>query len=195
MSSSNKRLAVVLLALLLSACGDLTMRNQPKVDPLERSDAFAYDQSARPVVDHTVPREAPAERTWIETGTLEDGAIVVRMPQPVTAALLERGRDQFDVYCSPCHGVVGDGEGMVVRRGFPRPPSFHTEQLRQAPDGYFFDVITNGKGDMYAYGPQVEPADRWAIIAYIRVLQMSQHTPAETLSPAEEEALEEMEQP
>jgi mono/diheme cytochrome c family protein len=96
-------------------------------------------------------------------------------PLPLTLTTLARGRDRFDVYCAPCHSIVGDGDGMVVRRGFPRPPSYHTDRLRKAPDAHFYSVITNGYGVMYAYADRVSPADRWAIVAYIRALQLSQN--------------------
>ncbi len=95
-----------------------------------------------------------------------------------------RGQERYSIYCLPCHSAVGDGDGWIARRGFPHPPSYHEERLRQAPDRHFFDVITNGYGIMYSYADRVEPADRWAIVAYIRALQLSQHAPVDTL-PAE----------
>jgi mono/diheme cytochrome c family protein len=95
-------------------------------------------------------------------------------PRPVTLALLERGRERFEIYCVPCHSPLGDGDGMVVRRGFPKPASYHVDRLREAPDRHFYDVITQGYGIMYAYGDRVDPEDRWAIVAYIRALQRSQ---------------------
>ena len=97
------------------------------------------------------------------------------LPFPVTAEVLARGQQRFNIYCSPCHGEVGDGNGMIVQRGFKHPPSYHIERLRKAPIGYFFDVMTNGYGAMPDYAQQVPPADRWAIAAYIRALQLSQH--------------------
>src|SRR6185312_14393767 len=106
-------------------------------------------------------------------------------PYPVTASLLARGRQRFDIYCAPCHGALGDGDGYIVRRGFPSPPSYHIARLRNAPDRYFVDVMTNGYGLMYSYADRVSPADRWAIVAYIRALQASQHAAVAALSPAE----------
>lgn len=99
----------------------------------------------------------------------------VATPPPVDAALLARGSERYGIYCTPCHGLAGYGDGMIVQRGFPAPPSYHTDRLRQAPGRYFFDVITNGYGVMYPYAARVEPRDRWAIVAYIRALQESQH--------------------
>ena len=183
-------LLALLTLLLITACSDQAMmREQPAVQPYERSDVFAGSQSARPLPDHTVAREAPETLTWVETGE-QDGQLVTTMPLSITVELLARGQEQYQIYCSPCHGLAGFGEGMVVQRGFPHPPSFHSIRLREAPDGHFFNVITNGLGQMYAYGPQVEPTDRWAIIAYIRTLQLSQHAPAELLDPAAIENLE-----
>ncbi len=103
-------------------------------------------------------------------------------PLPPTAALLQRGRERFDIYCAPCHGRSGYGDGMVVRRGFPAPPSYHTDALRHAPDSHFYQVITHGYGVMYPYAARVSPRDRWAIVAYIRALQLSQHAPRDVLT-------------
>jgi len=103
------------------------------------------------------------------------------MPYPVTRAILERGRERFTIYCQPCHSPVGDGDGLIVRRGFPAPPSFHIERLRKAPDRHFFEVITGGYGVMYPYADRVSPEDRWAIVAYIRALQLSQGAKAAEL--------------
>jgi hypothetical protein len=96
-------------------------------------------------------------------------------PYPVTMQLLLRGRQRYEIYCMPCHSAVGDGDGLIARRGFPHPPSYHDERLRQAPDRHFFDVVTNGYGVMYPYADRVDAPDRWAIVAYIRALQLSQH--------------------
>lgn len=184
-------LLALLALLLLSACSEQAMmREQPKIEPLEPAAAFAYEQSVRPLPDNVVPREAATTLTWVETGE-ENGQLVATMPLSVTTELLARGQEQYNIYCSPCHGLAGFGEGMVVQRGFPEPPSFHSIRLREAPDGYLFEVITNGLGQMYGYGPQVEPVDRWAIIAYVRTLQLSQHAPAELLTPVERERVDE----
>ncbi len=103
------------------------------------------------------------------------------MPYPITMALLRRGRERFDIYCAPCHSPVGDGDGMVARRGFPHPPSYHSDRLRSAPDRHFYDVMTNGYGVMRSYADRVPPEDRWAIVAYIRALQLSQYARVEDL--------------
>jgi mono/diheme cytochrome c family protein len=105
----------------------------------------------------------------------------VKNPYPVDAALLRRGRERFDVYCVPCHSPLGDGDGVVAQRGFPHPPSYHSARLRSAPDRHFYDVMTNGYGIMYSYADRVTPAERWAIVAYIRALQLSQHASAAKL--------------
>ena len=110
-------------------------------------------------------------------------------PPPLTLALLQRGQQRFRIYCTPCHSELGDGNGMVVQRGFPHPPSYHIDRLRQAPTQHFYDVITDGHGVMYSFAARVAPRDRWAIAAYIRAVQLSQHARADDLSPAERQAL------
>jgi len=113
-----------------------------------------------------------------------------KIPMPITRALLNRGRERYNIYCSPCHDFTGNGNGMIVQRGFLAPPSYHTDRLRNAPDRHFFDVITNGYGAMYSYGDRVPVSDRWAIVAYIRALQLSQNTPAKTLGTDETKKVE-----
>lgn len=103
------------------------------------------------------------------------GATMTRFPFPITKKVLLRGQERYDIYCSPCHGMTGDGDGMIVRRGFSQPPTYHQDRLRKAPVGHFFDVITNGYGAMYPYGSRIEPEDRWAIVAYIRTLQLARN--------------------
>lgn len=168
----------VLLALAAGMAGVLACRNdmadQPKLKPLARSGFFPDDRASRPLVEDTVPRGPLRADTLLETGK-QNGAIADVFPFPVTAAVLERGQQRFDIFCSVCHGLTGDGDGMVVQRGFKRPPSFHADRLRQAPAGHFFDVMTNGFGAMYDYRSRISPEDRWAIVAYIRALQLSQH--------------------
>jgi mono/diheme cytochrome c family protein len=149
------------LALLLSGC-EQQMANMPRYDPEEPSALFADGSSARPPVGGTVTREA-------DLTPMPD-----RNPYPLNIALLQRGQERFDIFCSPCHSVAGDGDGLVARRGFPHPPTFHQDALRRAHDRHFYDVITNGYGVMYSYADRVPPADRWAIVAYIRALQLSQ---------------------
>ena len=158
----------LLLLLLLAGC-DQDMARQPRYDPLEASRQFADGSSARAPVKGTVARDADLSPR------------PEKIPLPVTMATLERGRQRFDIFCSPCHGRTGDGHGMVVRRGFPAPPTYHQDRLREAPDSHFYDVITNGYGAMYSYAARVSAADRWAIVAYIRALQLSRHAPVAAL--------------
>jgi len=149
------------------------MQDQPKYIPLRASEFFADGRSARPIPEGTVARgELRADKVFY-TGKKGD-QFVDRLPFPVTREVLDRGQQRFNIYCSPCHGRLGNGLGMIVRRGLKRPPSYHIDRLRQAPVGYFFDVITNGFGAMQDYSAQVAPRDRWAIASYIRVLQYSQ---------------------
>lgn len=149
------------------------MQDQPKYIPLRGSDFFADGRSARPIPEGTVARgQLRADKVFF-TGKTGD-KFVDQIPFPVTRQVLERGEQRFNVYCSPCHGRLGNGLGMIVRRGLKRPPSYHTDRLRGMPVGYFYDIITNGFGAMQDYSAQVAPRDRWAIAAYIRVLQYSQ---------------------
>ncbi len=168
----TKILAIVLLALSASACRH-DMQDQPKYIPLRPSDFFTDGRSARPVIAGTVARGELHEDQALYTGKV-DGKSVVDFPVPISRDLLLRGQERFNVFCSPCHDRLGNGLGMVVRRGFRRPPSYHTDRLRQLPVGDIFDVITNGFGAMPDYAAQIPPRDRWAIIAYVRVLQYSQ---------------------
>jgi mono/diheme cytochrome c family protein len=153
------------------------MHDQPKYKPFRESEIFPDKRSARPFVPGTVARGTLREDAAFFTGKVGK-EFVAEIPVKVTAELLERGQTQFQVFCSPCHGRTGRGDGMVVQRGFKKPPSYHTDQLRQMPIGYFYDVITNGFGAMSDYAAQVPPADRWAIAAYVRTLQYSQYAPA-----------------
>lgn len=168
--------ACALAACALSACRQ-QMADQPRHNPLSASEFFEDGRSVRSLVEGTVPRGS------LDDDFLDVPAGAVAFPIPVTEELLARGRERFDIFCSVCHGLLGDGNGMIPRRGFRHPPSYHTERLRSAPAGHFYDVITHGLGAMPDYASQVPPRDRWAIIAYIRALQLSQHTPARELSP------------
>jgi mono/diheme cytochrome c family protein len=154
------------------------MHNQPKYRPLRPSALFADHSSSRPLVEGTVARGALNEDEALFTGKV-NGAAVAEMPFQITEADLTRGQERFNIYCSPCHDQTGNGRGMVVQRGYRQPPSYHIERLKQAPVGYFFDVMTNGFGAMPDYRAQISPRDRWRIVAYIRALQMSQPTAAE----------------
>jgi mono/diheme cytochrome c family protein len=150
------------------------MHDQPKYVPLRQSTFFGDERSARPLVPGTVARGQLHEDTLLYTGKV-NGADATVFPFAVDTQVMARGHERFDIYCSPCHGRTGQGDGMVVRRGFRRPPTFHQDRLRNAPVGQIFDVITNGFGAMPDYAAQVPAADRWAIIAYLRALQLSGH--------------------
>lgn len=162
----------LLCALLATGCDN--MANQPKVNPYE---VYRDASNAPPPMRDppgTVAREQEGEPP----------------PPPVTMALLERGRQRFNIDCSVCHGFAGFGDGMVVQRGFPAPPSYHSDRLRKASNQHYYDVITNGYGVMYSYAQRVSPADRWAIVAYIRALQAAEDVPVSQLTPAERAALQ-----
>jgi mono/diheme cytochrome c family protein len=168
--------ALVLLAAAVTACRQ-DMHDQPKYRPFRESDIFADKRSARPLVPGTVARGTLREDTVFYTGKVGND-FATEIPVKVTAELLARGQTQFQVFCSPCHGRTGRGDGLVVQRGFKKPSSYHVDRLRQMPIGYFYDVITNGFGAMADYSAQVSPMDRWAIAAYVRTLQYSQYAPA-----------------
>jgi mono/diheme cytochrome c family protein len=152
----------------------LDMHLQPKYKPDEPSRFFEDGRADRPEIPGTVARGHLHSDELLYTGRV-DGKLVDEFPFPVTAKVLERGQQRFNIYCSPCHDYTGSGNGMIVQRGFPAPPSYHTDRLRQAPAGHFFEVITDGYGAMYSYAARIAPRDRWAIVAYIRALQLSQH--------------------
>ncbi len=167
---------LVLLATAVTACRQ-DMHDQPKYRPLRESEIFADKRSARPLVAGTVARGTLREDAVLYTGKVGND-FVTEIPVTVTAELLERGQTQYQVFCSPCHGRTGRGDGMVVQRGFKKPSSYHTDRLRQMPIGYLYDVMTNGFGAMSDYSAQVPPPERWAIAAYVRALQYSQYAPA-----------------
>lgn len=174
--------------LLVLGCNTGDMHDQPRFDPLEPSDLFADSRSARPLVDGTVARGHLRIDHHFYEGR-EKGELVTAFPQQVTTQMLRRGQQRFNIFCSACHGQVGFGDGMAVQRGYPRPPSFHTNELRQRPVGHLYDVITNGYGRMLGYKDQVPPADRWAIVAYVRALQKSQYVGRDELTAIEIEAI------
>ncbi len=151
------------------------MQDQPKYKNLRGSAFFEDKRSARPVVDDTVARGFLWADERFLTGK-ENGQPIATLPVPLTRALLERGRERFGIFCTPCHGMTGNGLGIVVQRGYRQPPSFHIDRLREAPVGYFYDVATHGFGAMMDYAAQIPAGDRWAIAAYIRALQLSQRT-------------------
>jgi mono/diheme cytochrome c family protein len=174
--------AVCAAMLALGGCRQ-DMHNQPKFKPLRASEFFPDGRSSRPLVAGTVDRNQTNEDPAYLTG-LVNLQPVTTLPFPVTRGALARGRERFNIYCMPCHGELGDGNGMVAQRGFRHPPSYHSERLRQVPVGHFYDVMTNGFGAMPDYSAQISPRDRWAITAYIRALQLSQNAPTSEL-PAE----------
>jgi hypothetical protein len=171
------------LLLTVAACRQ-DMHDQPKYRGLRGSDFFADGQSARPLVANTVARGHLNEDALLYTG--KDGQNdATEFPFPVTDQVMARGRERFDIYCSPCHGRTGNGDGMVVRRGFRRPPSYAEERLRTAPVGHIFDVITNGFGAMPDYQAQIPVDDRWAIVAYVKALQLSMYAPIDDVPAAD----------
>jgi mono/diheme cytochrome c family protein len=168
--------SALLAALVLVSAGcRQDMQNQPKYIPLRPSDFFADGRSERPLVEGTVARGHLEDDTAYFTGKGPDGKPVDTFPFAVTKEVIERGQDRFNIYCAPCHDRLGNGDGMVVRRGYRKPPSYHIDRLRQVPNGYIYDVITNGFGAMPDYSAQIPAADRWAIVAYVRALQLSQN--------------------
>lgn len=176
---------LLLLALAVGCNQNMTfqlMGTQPKYLPLAPADLFPDGQSARPVVPDTVARGHPQDDVLLYTGKQENKDSTV-FPFPVTHQVLLRGQERFNIFCSPCHGRTGMGNGLVVQRGFKAPPSLHDDRLRAAPEGHFFDVITNGFGAMPSYATQIPVTDRWAIIAYIRALQLSEHATIDAVPP------------
>ena len=139
------------------------MQVQPRYNPLEPSSFFDDDRSERPEIPDTVARGHLRLDEQLYTGMV-DGKLVETFPFAIKRQDLERGRERFNIYCAPCHGLTGNGQGMIVQRGFPAPPSYHIDRLRKAPPGYFFDVITRGYGKMHSYASRVNPEDRWRIV-------------------------------
>lgn len=189
MKSKSSRWAAVALCVCgigVSGCNNTLrqdMANQPRQNPLSPAPFFQDGRSERPAIENTVAR-----------GSMEDDTLVVpkdsnAFPLPVTLELLERGQERYGIFCSPCHGIQGDGMGMVAVRGMKHPPSYHQERLRQVPNGYLFDVATNGFGAMQGYSAQISPRDRWAIVAYVRALQLSRNAHVADLPAALREKL------
>ena len=196
-NSSFLGIAILASLTLLSVGCRYDMQDQPRYKYYKESDFFADGRGSRDLPAGTVARgqlrenkafytgkvDNPNPNVQVQTTTDASGNTLVSsfpndidtFPVPVTKELIDRGQERFNVYCIVCHGPVGNGDGMVVRRGFPKPPTYHDDRLRNAPVGHFFDVMTNGWGKMNSYAAQVTPADRWAIVAYIRTLQLSQN--------------------
>jgi cytochrome c553 len=175
------------VAMLLFGCR-LDMHVQPKYLPYEPTDFFGDGRSERQPVPGTVARGQLRLDELMFSGR-ENGVVADKFPFPITKADLDRGRERFNVYCTPCHDYTGSGQGMIVQRGFPQPPSYHIQRLRDAPVGHFYEVMTNGFGAMYSYAARVEPADRWRIAAYIRVLQLSRNAKIEDVPEADRQKL------
>jgi hypothetical protein len=173
---SARRYALVALVAVGLGCRQ-DMHDQPKYKPYRQSEFFSDGRAMRPLVPGTVARGTLRGDTPYYTGQ-SDEEFVTEIPVEVTADVLERGRTRFVVFCAPCHGRTGMGDGMIVQRGFRRPSSYHVDRLRQMPIGYYYDVMTNGFGAMSDYAAEVPLGDRWAIAAYVRALQLSQHAPA-----------------
>lgn len=173
--SASLFVALSLCAVAFSGC-DMALRqdmaDQPKNRPQSPSEFFADGRSERPLIENTVARGA------LENDVYNVSKDYAGFPLPVDQKLLDRGEDRYQVFCTPCHGLQGDGNGMAAARGMKHPPSYHIDRLRQAPNGYFYDVMTNGFGAMYSYSERIPPRDRWAIIAYVRALQLSRNAKA-----------------
>lgn len=158
---------------LLAGCRQ-DMHDNPRHEPLEASRVYADQSASRALVEGAVPRGFLNDDDFLNTGQV-DGVAAKEFPFAITRADLDRGEDRFNIYCAPCHSRVGDGLGMIVQRGYRQPPSFHIDRLRDAPPGYMFDVITRGFGVMPDYRSQIAVRDRWAIVAYVKALQLAQH--------------------
>jgi mono/diheme cytochrome c family protein len=185
-----RKLLLLALLIALTGCEKLArnMYDQPRYGPMRESRLFPDGTSARPPVPGTL---AAASGVLAGTSSARSGREIElerakaeasrNNPYPVTMELLRRGQERFNIYCAPCHSPAGDGDGMVARRGFPHPPSYHIDRLRQAPDRHFYDVMTQGYGIMRPYADRVAPEERWAIVAYIRALQLSQYARTDDL--------------
>jgi hypothetical protein len=166
------------------------MHDGPRFTPLQQSDFFPDKRSSRPLVEGTVARGQLRDNDIFYTGMTAPNAPVQLIPMTVTRETIERGHDRFNVYCSPCHGRTGEGTGMIVQRGYKQPPSLHDPRLRASGAGYFYDVMTRGFGQMPDYAAQIAPQDRWAVVAYIRALQLSQHATVADVPDADRGKLE-----
>jgi len=185
-------------SLLIFACASLLlqagcrqdMHDQPKYKPLSVSSFFPDGRSARPIPVGTVSRDELDETDSIHTGNAPNGAFLDTIPVPVTEALLRRGQERYDIFCTPCHDLLGTGHGMVAQRGFKIPSDLNSDRVRQLPPGYIFQVITNGYQAMPDYEDQVPVEDRWAIVAYLRALELSRHATMAEVPPQSRTQLE-----
>jgi len=183
-----KRLPAILALTCLAGACRRDMQDQPRYRPFRTSAFFQDGRSARPLVAGTVARGQLEEDDHLYRGRIGE-EFAATFPFPVTAEVLERGRERYDIFCAPCHGRVGDGDGMIVQRGMRRPPSLHIERLRKSPPGYAFDVITNGFGAMIDLSDRLSAEDRWAIVSYVHALQRSQGAGLDDVPPEERECL------
>ena len=182
-------LATLAVALLSTAACRQDMQDQPKYIPLRPSDFFGDGRSERQLIPGTIARGHLDDDAAYYQGKGPDGKPLPEFPFPITRPVLERGQQRFDIYCAPCHDRLGDGDGMIVRRGYRHPPSYHIARLRAVPDGYIFDVITNGFGAMPDYAAQIPVRDRWAIVAYVRALQFSHNANINDVPPEDRSQL------
>lgn len=189
--SAGSHFVIASLALLLFTAAGCRrdMQDQPRFKPLAGSRFFADSRSARPVPAGTIARDELDDTDVMHTG-IENGTFTTRFPVPITRELLTRGGQRYNIFCTPCHGFLGDGNGMVARRGFTWPANLHTDRLRNAPPGYLFQVISNGYGAMPAYRHQIQPPDRWAILAYVRALELSRNATVDDASAGAKAQLE-----
>jgi hypothetical protein len=186
----NLKLGVVVLVVASGVACRQDMHDQPKYPPLRPSQFFGDERSERQLIEGTIPRGHLDDDQALYTGKGPDGKFLDTFPFPVTKDVVLRGQERFNVYCSPCHDRLGDGNGKIVRRGYRHPPSYHIDRLRTVPNGYMFDVMTNGFGAMPDYAAQVSPRDRWAIVAYIRALQLSHNANVNDVAPADRPKLD-----
>lgn len=170
----DPKLGAVVLALAACAACRQDMHDQPKYPPLRPSEFFGDGRSARQLTEGTVARGHLQDDVLFYTGRTADGKLSEEFPFPITKDVILQGQVRYNIYCAPCHDRLGTGDGKIVQRGYRRPVSFHVDRLRQAPAGYFYDTITSGFGAMPDYAAQIQPRDRWAIVAYVRALQLSQ---------------------
>ena len=184
MNAASRHFLVVLALVCLPLTGCDNLKSGTKIKPLTQSKFFADGQSSRQPPAHSIAYEDLRVDTLLYAGRNPDGTLTTQMPWPVDASVLARGRVQFMAICANCHGADGYGQGIIVRRGFPSPPSYHEPRLLAAPVGHLYDVIANGYGAMYPYKSIVDVNDRWAIVAYIRALQRSQHAAVADVPPA-----------
>ena len=193
----RRLISAILFPAILGLCGCRSeMYDQPRYKPYHASGFFEDGSSARPLVAGTVPRRDPKDRgnasaEHFDTGKIS-GVLAETLPFAVDRSVLERGQGRYRIFCTPCHGELGNGRGMIVLRGFNPPPSFHSDELRKQPVGHYFDVMTRGFGTMYSYASRIPAKDRWAIAAYIRALQLSQNALVPELSPEDQGRLEEV---